>query len=279
MGSVLRQSVTDLELILVDDGSTENIRQVAESFHDPRIRYLRRDTRGGVAAARNAGVAVATGKFLAFQDSDDEWLLDKLKIQLETFAQSDADTGIVMCGLLRFDSRRLRKFPPTAAARNEITHTEILGLPLAYTQTWLVRRGLLQQAECFDEAMHVWEDWELLIRLTLTAKVRMVHTPLVLSEWRADGLTALNPRWAEHLRHVLQKHHQHIASHPRQHAQLRHVLGRLLLDAGKKSESQAELLAALRLQPGRVKTWLLLLGLTFASGVMVKALAFLDQRR
>src|SRR4051812_4583959 len=80
--SVLAQSFGDLELIVVDDGSTENIRSVASAFRDPRVIYIRIHHSRGAGAARNEGIRRARAEWIAFQDSDDEWLATKLEKQV-----------------------------------------------------------------------------------------------------------------------------------------------------------------------------------------------------
>ena len=79
--SVLKQTYTELELIVVDDASTDDTAAVMTAITDPRVRYVRKE-HGGAAAARNRGIAEAKGEFIAFQDSDDVWHSDKLEKQL-----------------------------------------------------------------------------------------------------------------------------------------------------------------------------------------------------
>lgn len=93
--SVLGQSYKDFELIVIDDGSTDETSHVVADFADPRIRYLPLPHNTGAGAARNAGVRVARGKFLAFQDSDDEWLPSKLAKQISAFESGPARLGMV----------------------------------------------------------------------------------------------------------------------------------------------------------------------------------------
>ena len=77
VNSVLSQSFTDLELIVVDDGSTDHTRELVESIKDNRLRYIYQKN-AGACAARNKGIDAAEGEFIAFQDSDDVWLKEKL---------------------------------------------------------------------------------------------------------------------------------------------------------------------------------------------------------
>ena len=81
--SVLAQTVEDWEMIIVDDCSTDNTKDVVEKYYDPRIRYVPLEKNSGAAAARNAAMNLADGKYIAFLDSDDLWKKDKLARQLE----------------------------------------------------------------------------------------------------------------------------------------------------------------------------------------------------
>jgi glycosyltransferase involved in cell wall biosynthesis len=96
--SVLAQSFTDLDVIVVDDGSTDHTAQIVESLvqKDGRVSLVVQPN-GGVTAARNAGIAVARGEWLAFLDANDIWYPQKLERQLQSFQQSDRSVGLVYC--------------------------------------------------------------------------------------------------------------------------------------------------------------------------------------
>ena len=88
--SVLDQTYQDFEIIVIDDGSKDNTENIVKSFDDTRITYIRLKDNKGAAVARNTGIGTARGKFIAFQDSDDEWLPQKLAKQMEVFEKVDS---------------------------------------------------------------------------------------------------------------------------------------------------------------------------------------------
>lgn len=93
--SVLKQTYTDTEVIIVDDGSTDDTRQVVEEIDDRRIRYHVLDKNSGACAARNKGIELARGEYIAFHDSDDIWHANKLEDQLEKLLETQCD--VVIC--------------------------------------------------------------------------------------------------------------------------------------------------------------------------------------
>ena len=101
IGSVLAQSYAKFEVIVIDDGSTDNTREVVSTFADRRIRYFYK-ANGGLSAARNSGLDAARGEFIAFLDSDDVWHRWKLSAQLEIFARYP-DVGLIWSDMSTFE--------------------------------------------------------------------------------------------------------------------------------------------------------------------------------
>jgi len=98
--SVLTQTYSDIEVLIVDDGSTDNTGAVLRSLahEDSRIRYLHHERNQGAQPARNTGCLAANGEYIAFLDSDNEWLPDKLRLQMEVFKRGGDQLGVVYCG-------------------------------------------------------------------------------------------------------------------------------------------------------------------------------------
>ena len=88
INSVLRQTFSDFEVIVVDDSSEDDTKAVVETLKDPRIRYICHDENRGAAAARNTGIRVSRGEHIAFLDSDDEWLSKKLELQIDALTKN-----------------------------------------------------------------------------------------------------------------------------------------------------------------------------------------------
>jgi glycosyltransferase involved in cell wall biosynthesis len=98
LGSVLNQTYRDVEVIVVDDCSSDDTEQVIARIDDTRIRYMRHEINRGAPAARNSGFAAARGMYVAFLDSDDEWLPEKLEKQLNLFHIAPDTVGVVYAG-------------------------------------------------------------------------------------------------------------------------------------------------------------------------------------
>lgn len=152
--SVLNQTYGNLELIIVDDGSTDNTEEVVKSINDNRIIFIKQPNQGA-CAARNNGIDHAQGEFIAFQDSDDEWHVDKLEKQLKCLKETGAD--MVYCRVASEGEKISSKIHKSGFLGNK--------LPLGICpQTFLARRYVFEK-DGFDANMPRYQDFELLLRL------------------------------------------------------------------------------------------------------------------
>jgi succinoglycan biosynthesis protein ExoM len=188
--SVLAQTFTDLELIVVDDGSQDETASVVNGFSfDRRVHYVALPGNRGAGAARNAGVQRARAQYLAFQDSDDEWMPDKLARHMDAFA-AEGDVGVVYSDMERvlFDgTSKLHRSPSVESGAlidpaRQFYHVCGLGI-----QSTVIRRECLNGAS-FNEALPALEDMELFIRLS--QRVRFLHLPVPLVRYHeSNGLS------------------------------------------------------------------------------------------
>ena len=179
--SVLTQSYGDFEIVVVDDGSTDDTAHVAKSFaHDSRLRYIRQENRG-LSAARNTGIRHATGKFLTYLDSDDLFLPEKLHFLLSV-VEARPELGFVAGQAILIDE--------TGQSRGEVfdrglpqnTAELLLGNPL-HVGSVLVRREWQERVGFFDESLRSYEDWDLWLRLA-RAGCPMAWVPHPVSLYR-----------------------------------------------------------------------------------------------
>jgi glycosyltransferase involved in cell wall biosynthesis len=188
--SALNQSYRDLEIIVVDDGSTDPIAAVVGDFPDPRVRLVRHETRRGAAAARNSGVRHARGDFVAFLDSDDEWYPEKLQRQLQVLAPAgDATMCVTWYDIYQQDqplpSRtehlvRTVGRPLRAAAPVELSRLDLLwGCNVSPGSTLLASKRSFLRVGFFCEELWRLEDWDWLLRATQFYKLAIV--PLTLA--------------------------------------------------------------------------------------------------
>ena len=162
--SVLTQSYAELELIVVDDASTEDIGRVLEDIRDPRLRLIRKPVNQGAASARNTGIEAATGRWVAFLDSDDEWLPNKLERQLGRLGGRPNGARICCSGyvILHVQERRAREFRP--AEWHGTVRQLVWGCNLSPGSTLIAERTCFDEIGLFDVTLRRFEDWDWLLR-------------------------------------------------------------------------------------------------------------------
>jgi glycosyltransferase involved in cell wall biosynthesis len=179
--SALTQSMTDLEVIVVDDGSTDDTRAVCASFSDPRLRYVYQPNDGTMGiGARNHAMLMAQGEWIAPLDQDDRWAADKLRRQLAAVA-GDAVVGAVFC--------RVRFIGASGEATGEqagpLPHGDVLHLLLAanryYVSSGMFRRALLPKMGMPNESVSIG-DWYLWLSVARHAHVAVLDD--VLADYR-----------------------------------------------------------------------------------------------
>lgn len=179
--SVLNQTYKNFELIIIDDHSNDNTDKVVKEFKDNRVRYIRHKENKGAAAARNTGIRLAKGKYIAFQDSDDEWLPKKLERQIIIFENLSPKYGVVYSGYWRISKEQKTYLPSIDINKKEGNiHKSLLNTSFVPMVTVICRKGYFKKAGLFDEKLPRLQDWELCLRISKRYKFKFIDEPLVV---------------------------------------------------------------------------------------------------
>ena len=176
--SALNQTFADLEVIVVDDASTDGTMEVLDSVADSRLVRICSDRNLGGSGARNLGIRKATGELIAFLDSDDEWLPGKLHRQMERFAQAGEACGVVYCGSTYLDDTEqvVTVFRPKKRG-NLFPELLVKNFIPAFSMV-VVRKKFLDAIGGFDESFRSCQDWDLLLRLSKICEFEFVDDVL-----------------------------------------------------------------------------------------------------
>lgn len=180
ISSVLNQTYEDFELIVIDDGSDDHTRESVSRFKD-NIVMINHSQNMGVSAARNSGIAIAGGKFIAFLDSDDQWMPEKLEVQIDFFRENP---GAVACQTGEIWIRNGKRVNPKnrhLKPSGDIFEPS-LELCLVSPSAVMLKRSLLDEVGLFDESFPVCEDYDLWLRISKKYPVYLIEKDLVMKE-------------------------------------------------------------------------------------------------
>lgn len=184
--SVLNQTYKDIEVIIVDDRSTDNTHKLMSEISDPRLSYIILDENKGANFARNRGIERTKGEYIAFQDSDDFWHPNKLEEQLAFLKAKSAD--VVFCAMKSFDGEEKVRIVPQGVQEGEISVDDLLFGNLISTQVILGKRECFL-TEMFDQSFPRYQDWDLVIRLANKHKIMYQDVILVDRYTQGDSIS------------------------------------------------------------------------------------------
>ena len=190
--SVLNQTYEQYELLIVDDGSTDDTELVIEQINDKRIRYIKLPENKGVAAARNEGIRQSKYDYIAFQDSDDYWKKEKLEKQMN-FLTAMPDIGLLYCP---YECKKADG-SSIIVPNDNIPMSEKQGNIYEYmlqrntigTPSVLLRKECLEKSGMFCESLTCLEDWELFLRISRDYRIAFQCEPLLYVNLSTDGVS------------------------------------------------------------------------------------------
>jgi len=273
--SVLDQTFTDFELIVVDDGSTDNTREVVETFKDTRIRYLWQENRG-VAAAQNTGIKASHGEYITILGADDLYLPQNLDLKVKLL-DSRLDVGLVCSnGYFIYDNNEAtldtlwgkKEFKysgnPVQAARQplkELLYRSCFIMP----QATMARNQVFAAVGYFDESLPTHEDWDFFVRVVQRFSVEAIDMPLLKIRRHSTSLTGNQEKVYQGAATAIKKaigsgsfSGEEIKILKERLAVEHYRYGRWTLLSGKEAAARKALIAGIRLDPWNFKPYVYL---------------------
>jgi glycosyltransferase involved in cell wall biosynthesis len=268
INSVLGQTFGDFELIVVDDGSTDNTQEVVRSFADGRLVFLRHERNRGATAARNTGIKASRANYVTFLDSDDEFAPTKLEEQMAALRERTGSGDRIIVTGLQFvndeDTTSTKNNAPGLvlrpcpsgdifevffAKRNEIFNVTSM----------IVNREYLDTVGLFDEKLPASQFWDLGVRLAAKYEFDVIARPLYIVHQDAGERVWNKENHLRALAYLLDKYQREYSARPRAYANAKLRMGVLQLGRGLQREARRSILEALRLDPWSPKAYIHLL--------------------
>lgn len=214
--SVLDQDYINWEHIIVDDGSTDDTRQISLSFNEPRIKYVNQKNKGP-AAARNRGLEIAEGEWIAYLDSDNELFVNYLKVMMDKISRADSAVFAIPRSKrtleLYQNGKMIEYIDDSADFPDELT-TSDLGLRTHHFDIngFIHSRAVIEAGIKYDESMRSFEDWEFALQIGERFPKGFVYVKDTLLNYHqrygTDGLVsnASYDDWAKLFEYIYQKH-------------------------------------------------------------------------
>lgn len=194
--SVLTQTYTDFELIVIDDGSTDDTEKVIASYDDKRICYYRMEANGGQSKARNYGMKMAKYDYLAFEDSDDLWRIDKLEAQMRVMKEAESDVGVIY-HKFRYDlgygkSVVLPDESIPLERKSGDIYAQLLWDNLIGMPTMLIKKECIEKVGGMDESLRCLEDYDFALKVCKKYKAVFLNEIYLDANYSTSGVSVGN---------------------------------------------------------------------------------------
>lgn len=179
--SILKQTFQDFEILIIDDASTDQTEDIIKDFNHPKVKYFKLATNSGQCVARNHGIKEAKGEYVAFLDSDDTWLPQKLEKQVALFENGTDKLGGVYCySYQKFVMSKMTLVNDKGYYRGDIHDKFLTGFCPPTPSLFLIRKSALDRVNGFDENLVTFVDLDLWIRISENYDFDFVEDPLIV---------------------------------------------------------------------------------------------------
>ncbi|MEX1214259.1 glycosyltransferase family 2 protein [Saccharospirillum sp.] len=250
--SVLSQSFSDFELIIIDDASTDNTEEVVVSFKDSRIIFKKLEANVGGAEARNVGIRLAKADIVAFQDSDDEWTCSKLENSLAQL-ESNQNLGAVFSKFIQIWDNGCRLMPVGKYSfnRNDV-YKSLLWQNHVGTPTLVVKKKYLDEVGGFKPTMPRYQDWDLALKLAKVTELKFLDDYMLLSYVTKGSITQNKEAHLIALELLYKSHKSFINKDRALKAAWLHRIGDAMMNIGEKNGRRL-LMEALKCEPVNIR--------------------------
>jgi len=276
--SVLDQTYQDFEIIVVDDCSTDGTKQTVRNFFDKRIKYLRHEFNKGEGAGRNDGIRIATGEYIAFLDDDDEWLPEKLRLQVECLDQASVEVGAVHCGRTDIDSKSGAVLGARGNEERGEIYWQLLKGNFLTVSTMMLRAKCFELVGDFDESISFGLDYDMWIRVSQQFRFECINQPLVKYAIHEGTLSNNVGLIISGIEAWLWKYDQVVRQNPAEYNRRYCGLGLLYCLNGNTQKGRAIVLDAIKKYPKNLKGYAILCA-TFLGPVGFRKLANVWRKR
>jgi glycosyltransferase involved in cell wall biosynthesis len=247
--SLLNQTFKDCEIIVVDDFSSDNTEEIVKKIDDPCIHYFRHKANLGAAAARNTGITLSKGEFITFQDSDDEWIKDKLEKQINKFQSLAEMVDLVYSGfsfVSETSGENISEFVPALKGNVYVNFLKgcILGSP-----TPIVRKECFQESGFFDESLPSCQDWDMWIRISKYYEFDYVRDNLAKYYVHGEQISTNLDDRITGLEKILDKHYDDISENNEAFSLITRKLGLLFALSGNPKKARKFILMSIYINP------------------------------
>lgn len=191
--SLVNQTYKNLEVIIVNDGSTDNTEEIAKKWQkrDERIKYIKHQKNKGLSAARNTGIKNSQGEYIAFLDADDIWLPQKIEIQLKKLNELNAD--LIFSNWYIWDPKndtKIKAFDSNPIESGKDVLRFLIKKNFGNPSTAVLKKLILEKVGLFDEGLKSSEDYDLWLRFLLNGmKITFCDEPLIYSRKHSGQMT------------------------------------------------------------------------------------------